>query len=176
MHLRRLIVLIIYARNLNNPNRSCTVQISVIGPMYFRSITAPGLIGQIKKTRIHVAKLCLSEGVGSNGTASNLFTMSKYRVVEAKASTQPNFALISRRFFRPWGSVITGPLCSLDPKGLKEWWSQTGSNRRHPACKAGALPAELWPHLFRSSFVPRRTTEGRTPATVCRLSQDQVSS
>jgi hypothetical protein len=25
------------------------------------------------------------------------------------------------------------------------WWSQTESNRRHPACKAGALPAELWP-------------------------------
>ena len=25
------------------------------------------------------------------------------------------------------------------------WWSQTGSNRRPPACKAGALPAELWP-------------------------------
>ena len=28
-----------------------------------------------------------------------------------------------------------------------EWWSRTGSNRRHPACKAGALPAELRPHL-----------------------------
>jgi hypothetical protein len=28
----------------------------------------------------------------------------------------------------------------------EDWWSQTGSNRRHPACKAGALPAELWPH------------------------------
>ena len=27
------------------------------------------------------------------------------------------------------------------------WWSQTGSNRRPPACKAGALPAELWPRL-----------------------------
>ena len=26
------------------------------------------------------------------------------------------------------------------------WWSQAGSNRRPPACKAGALPAELWPH------------------------------
>jgi hypothetical protein len=25
------------------------------------------------------------------------------------------------------------------------WWSQTDSNRRHPACKAGALPTELWP-------------------------------
>ena len=27
----------------------------------------------------------------------------------------------------------------------QKWWSQTGSNRRPPACKAGALPAELWP-------------------------------
>ena len=25
------------------------------------------------------------------------------------------------------------------------WWSQPGSNRRPPACKAGALPTELWP-------------------------------
>src|SRR4051812_36777406 len=27
------------------------------------------------------------------------------------------------------------------------WWSQTGSNRRPHACKARALPTELWPHL-----------------------------
>ena len=27
----------------------------------------------------------------------------------------------------------------------KGWWSQTGSNRRPHACKARALPAELWP-------------------------------
>ena len=27
----------------------------------------------------------------------------------------------------------------------QNWWSQTGSNRRHRACKARALPAELWP-------------------------------
>ena len=26
------------------------------------------------------------------------------------------------------------------------WWSQTGSNRRPQACKARALPTELWPH------------------------------
>lgn len=31
------------------------------------------------------------------------------------------------------------------PSYPKKWWSQTGSNRRPPACKAGALPAELWP-------------------------------
>ena len=29
--------------------------------------------------------------------------------------------------------------------GDRRWWSQTGSNRRPPACKAGALPTELWP-------------------------------
>ncbi len=27
----------------------------------------------------------------------------------------------------------------------RTWWSQTGSNRRPHACKARALPAELWP-------------------------------
>jgi hypothetical protein len=31
----------------------------------------------------------------------------------------------------------------------RKWWSQTESNRRHPACKAGALPTELWPRYFR---------------------------
>src|SRR3954469_20622988 len=32
------------------------------------------------------------------------------------------------------------------PKTPKEeWWSQTGSNRRPEACKATALPTELWP-------------------------------
>lgn len=36
---------------------------------------------------------------------------------------------------------------SCHPDGLsQEWWSQAGSNRRPPACHAGALPAELWPH------------------------------
>jgi hypothetical protein len=31
-------------------------------------------------------------------------------------------------------------------KRLDPWWSQTGSNRRPHACKARALPTELWPH------------------------------
>lgn len=35
-----------------------------------------------------------------------------------------------------------------NPPGLpkEKWWSQTGSNRRPHACKARALPTELWPH------------------------------
>jgi hypothetical protein len=39
------------------------------------------------------------------------------------------------------------PSCSSCrvPGPAPNWWSQTGSNRRPPACKAGALPTELWP-------------------------------
>lgn len=49
--------------------------------------------------------------------------------------------------------------------GLREWWSRTGSNRRHPACKAGALPAELRPliplltaTLFRDGLIEEKST------------------
>ena len=31
---------------------------------------------------------------------------------------------------------------------LQIWWAMTGSNCRHPACKAGALPAELIAHIW----------------------------
>ncbi len=35
------------------------------------------------------------------------------------------------------------------------WWSQTGSNRRPHACKARALPAELWPRTRRRMLLLR---------------------
>jgi hypothetical protein len=35
----------------------------------------------------------------------------------------------------------------LCERASPDWWSQTGSNRRPPACKAGALPTELWPRI-----------------------------
>ena len=49
------------------------------------------------------------------------------------------------------------------------WWSQTGSNRRPPACKAGALPTELWPlasGTLRSGLLACRATarDGRRGA------------
>ena len=57
----------------------------------------------------------------------------------------------------PFKSLITGldvvgivtrekaecPARQAGRRGLETWWAVTGSNRRHPACKAGALPAEL---------------------------------
>jgi hypothetical protein len=42
------------------------------------------------------------------------------------------------------------------------WWSQTGSNRRPPACKAGALPTELWP------LVQRRQAQVGSAKPACR--------
>ena len=37
----------------------------------------------------------------------------------------------------------------FDLDETSEWWSQTGSNRRPHACKARALPTELWPRRER---------------------------
>ena len=40
------------------------------------------------------------------------------------------------------------------------WWSWSGSNRRPPECKSGALPAELQPRKkFESRPVERETTK-----------------
>ena len=40
----------------------------------------------------------------------------------------------------------------LSPEQLQAWWSWSGSNRRPPECKSGALPAELQPHSFSGGF------------------------
>lgn len=48
------------------------------------------------------------------------------------------------------------------------WWSQTGSNRRPPACKAGALPAELWP--LKPVALDRMVGLGRLELPTSRLS------
>src|SRR5437762_7031594 len=36
---------------------------------------------------------------------------------------------------------------SYRPRRLATWWSWSGSNRRPPECKSGALPAELQPRF-----------------------------
>ncbi len=53
------------------------------------------------------------------------------------------------------------------------WWSQTGSNRRPPACKAGALPTELWPRTVAITRAGIRITVvglGRLELPTSRLS------
>ena len=47
---------------------------------------------------------------------------------------------------------------------IQKWWILTGSNRRPPACKTGALPAELRTHKNIWSLVPKAGIE---PARYC---------
>ena len=45
----------------------------------------------------------------------------------------------------------------------QKWWSQTESNRRPQACKASALPTELWPR--RNTHIIEARTDCKLPAT-----------
>ena len=59
--------------------------------------------------------------------------------------------------------------CSAAPNNI--WWRMTGSNRRPPACKAGALPAELIPRPFQiEEMVGLVGLEPTTPALSRRCS------
>ena len=46
---------------------------------------------------------------------------------------------------RTFSSTINFAATPSPYRLIARWWSQSESNRRHPACKAGALPTELWP-------------------------------
>ena len=51
------------------------------------------------------------------------------------------------------------------------WWSQTGSNRRPHACKARALPAELWPRNQKTNACSMKVVGlGRLELPTSRLS------
>ena len=132
----------------SDPFRSCLrKEPSIVGPLSLPKHHCSGLIGQIKKTKSHVHCLCLPEGVGSNGTEhASLYDVQDQGCGSKDQRNQTEALCLSHA------------LCSLRSKaGLPSrscvssegWWSQTGSNRRHPACKAGALPAELWPQTFK---------------------------
>jgi hypothetical protein len=51
----------------------------------------------------------------------------------------------STKLIKPCGSASKRHRASSMTTQQMSWWSQTGSNRRPHACKARALPAELWP-------------------------------
>src|SRR5690554_317250 len=96
------------------------------------------LIGQIKLTRIHVALLFLPGVRVKRNNKPSLYNVERSGFFVTEVANNPNF--VSLYNTDTFGS-------RQSPRSTKEkWWSLTGSNRRHPACKAGALPAELRPH------------------------------
>src|SRR5207253_3026458 len=64
----------------------------------------------------------------------NPFTMSKTKP-EGLYRGEPRIW-----FLHSWKVFAATP-----PANRQWWWSQSGSNRRPQACKASALPTELWP-------------------------------
>ena len=50
---------------------------------------------------------------------------------------------------------------TIEPDTSGVWWSQTGSNRRPHACKARALPTELWPLLCEEKDLAKARRRGR---------------
>jgi hypothetical protein len=78
----------------------------------------------------------------------------------------------SQRLLRPRFSMnceqdlsvlpLNSQKCALFIHATVFWWSQPGSNRRPPACKAGALPAELWPRCLGSLRFLEQSVHGCT--------------
>ena len=66
---------------------------------------------------------------------------------------------LARDSMKHWLSFLT----HCFSQSLFGWWRVPGSNRWPPACKAGALPAELTPHL--GSFFEVVGQNGLEPST-----------
>jgi hypothetical protein len=69
--------------------------------------------------------------------------------VDPKSSGEAGQTLHSQCHSKPTLRGAGKPVFLRSRSSLRSccvWWSQTGSNRRPHACKARALPTELWPH------------------------------
>ena len=76
------------------------------------------------------------------------------------------------------GSAWHARICFTDepvegrPATCHRWWSQTESNRRPPACKAGALPTELWPRAV--TWLANRSSRRAAQASPFRASSGNL--
>jgi hypothetical protein len=118
------------------------------GPAIFIAGNAiTSMLGDAHRSRRYVMDAASRSTLG----AILLFTMSDI--------THPHRAIGPVRerncFFRRTSQVPNSSSNRrIEPDDDPGWWSQTGSNRRPPACKAGALPTELWPRT--GTHAPRR--------------------
>jgi hypothetical protein len=104
-------------RLIAKPSRTGTSPANALAPTFSQ------LFGSVRHTQTNVPR------TGSG--LCNLFTMSN-NDARQEAERIPDFC-------------HSDPETHRRPVSLNNWWSWTGSNRRPPACKAGALPTELQP-------------------------------
>ncbi len=87
---------------------------------------------------------------------SSFFVQTLLQPAQKNPTSQPtqdvrNFQIVKEQKNIQKKTVSFQGFSKSNVSNPKKWWSQTGSNRRPPACKAGALPAELWPPDLSSS-------------------------
>ena len=87
---------------------------------------------------------CKRELVGQSGLEPPTSRLSV--VCSSQLSYWPVFGFV-RWPSSLWKLFLKSFLCLLSFSKESKWWRLAGSNRWPPACKAGALPAELNPHL-----------------------------
>ena len=173
MHLRRLIVLITNARNIIGRPRSCNRIALRHRAGFLRKGRSPCMIR--KKTKI-TSLSCASPRVSGQSVQNAISLRCQNNRPRDPQKGQHDQTLLSHATYKrliplralPANSqkLSRAPTQNRSTTPSKDiWWSQTGSNRRHPACKAGALPAELWPQQTCSLH---RTSIARTPAIVRR--------
>ena len=139
------------------------------------------LIGQIKLTRFHVASLFLPGVRVKRNKKPSLYDVERSGCCAPKRQSIQTCSLdLTRCVLGRFQSSGACPALRRSANGQirkatafswpepRKWWSLTGSNRRHPACKAGALPAELRPQSFLTE--PDMVGPGRLELPTSRLS------
>ena len=79
------------------------------------------------------------------------------------------YKLLKNNANKNWQTTTSSRDALVCQLRVNTWWRMTGSNRRPPACKAGALPAELIPREL-NSVVGLAGFEPATPALSRRCS------
>ena len=74
----------------------------------------------------------------------------------------------------PLSGVRSSHLSYRPARGSLTWWSWSGSNRRPPECKSGALPAELQP-LHPAALRPEGINRGQLDAGIDETSSSTAS-
>ena len=121
-------------RRLPRPSSPPTAKASTVCAYSLDHITPTSLESQVSWSKRHIPKF--RDRLRRLSRA--LFTA--FRIVKEQAQCRIKSA----------ECLGLNRVMTLKPKHstlqhVRSWWSQAGSNRRPPACKAGALPAELWP-------------------------------
>ena len=92
--------------------------------------------------------ICLCRNPSNANYLKNLCCWFNQLPMYVELSFNSTYALFTRIFKeQPRNGKDKYTQCTYLYPYKSKWWRMTGSNRRPPACKAGALPAELIPRL-----------------------------